>query len=56
MLNIKFIVSCIQNLKKFNVLKVGQKCFEINRWNCVKNNFTLKEWYIITFTLEVESA
>ncbi len=57
MLHIKSIVSCIQNMKNFNVLKVGQKIFlKLTDGIVLKNNFTSKEWYTITFRLEVESA
>jgi hypothetical protein len=55
--NIEFIICHIQSLENFSVLKVSQKYF----WNllmelCFKIFFTLKNWYIITFNLEVESA
>jgi hypothetical protein len=55
--NIEFIVCCIQSLEDFNLLKIGQKYF----WNwlvelCSKVLYVLKFWYIITFTMEVESA
>jgi hypothetical protein len=55
--NIEFIVCCVQSLKFFNVLIVGQKYF--GNWLvelCSKIFFTLKDWYIVIFTLEVESA
>jgi hypothetical protein len=52
-----FIVWCIQSLKNFSVLKVGQMYnMKIDWWNCVKNTCTLKDWYIIIFTLELENA
>jgi hypothetical protein len=42
-LNVEFIIYCIQILKKINVLKIGQNVFEIKWWNLAQKYFTLKD-------------
>jgi hypothetical protein len=55
--NIEFMVCCIQNLENLNVWKISQKYFlKLTGGIVFKNIFTLKDWYIITIILEVESV
>jgi hypothetical protein len=44
MLNIEFIIGCLQNLKKNNALKINQKIFlKLINGTFVQKKFTLKD-------------
>jgi len=55
-LNVEFIVCCIQSLKNFSVLNRTKILLKLIGGIVLKNTFKLKDWYIITFKLEVKSS